>query len=288
MPNFQITEVNKIESLDKLKILNHYAKYNDFFYDDRQGLYKVKSEIINILYNNNIFTNVTYLDGKNMFNPFGCDNYITDRYDFIVDCYFEPGTLPEDDSEYPFDDRYNMVYQKIFGVPPKNDILTEEQKIFMKDYALNYLRGLEKMALNNRGLINKNDIAKLILDPNDIFDFDYKVYDWKDVDDDWFELDSEGHSLIEFEYKDDEYQYSFHIPYRSAVEFVDESDINKIIRTAEHYGTIMTDDESEDENLIDILEYFGFEDKWYLFPRAFESKTDHFCDYDNYYDEDDD
>lgn len=286
----QLCQSSRIErTMYLLFALNHWAKArNRLFYVDRQGLYIIKGVVLRQAYISGALEVRCYIDGR---DGFGAEL----AYDTAADCAAE-GFLwhiealvgqPPSPAEDIYDRLVRQFYTRMTGkasIFPADVQELEIQQIRTCIFA--QLQMLERKARSERQPIPYKELQALCIAPSDLLYIqDRRHYDlgswdsWQQLDSsDLRKLDPEGLSLIAFHYTSPVAHFVFHLPLRLAEEFVPLPLIEQLKRKpagsrefGEHYGRAITEAESLQHPIADLLGELGVETMT-LFPRLLKNK----------------
>ncbi|GHO85492.1 hypothetical protein [Dictyobacter formicarum] len=259
-------------TLLQLSHLNHWAKAaHRLYYDDRQGLYTIKAMFLKQAYQNGTMLPAGYVDGSVVFpKSFALESAATMAADFLLEILEEqkrgnPSVL--------YSNIAMQLFQRITGQDftqqDKNlpIILKQEQA---ETAIQGYLQNLIAQAQQTRQPIAYQQLEELLIFPGDILDIAITRYryisTWDDLDkNELRKLDPEGLSLISFHYESTSAKYIFHLPFRTAQEFLPENIVAQLrghVSTERKeygtaYGRTITAEESNNHPIEEILQTLG-------------------------------
>ncbi|GLV58136.1 hypothetical protein KDH_49700 [Dictyobacter sp. S3.2.2.5] len=259
-------------ALLQISHLNHWAKAADrLYYDDRQGLYGVKARFLKQAYHNGTVQPAGYVDGSAAFpKNFAIESAAAVAADFLLE------TL-EDENRGHGGNKYSnaamQLFQRITGQP----FVTqgkEQVKALKQEQAeaaiQGYLHNLIEQARQTHQPIEPQRLQELLVFPGEILDIAVTRYryisTWDDLDkSELRKLDPEGLSLISFGYESASSRYIFHLPFRTAQEFLPEDEITRLRghvsserkEYGSAYGRTITAEESNSHPIEEILQTLG-------------------------------
>lgn len=290
------------KTLHHLSHINHWAKAADLlYYDDRQGLYSVKAAIIAEATGLGTITPISYVDGSPAFrHNFSTELAASTATELLLE---ELNTSPysnNDDNHHIAQELFQAITGQSFQAQADGPRLIAEQ---IERKIHNSLLTLINQALQSRQPIPYQDLTELFIYPTDLIEIPWSRYvgGWDTLNpSEQRKLDPEGLSLIGFHYSNDNANYHFHLPYRSAAQFLSEELLQHLRghtsqqrhEYASSYGRPITASESESYPIEEILQVLGV-NIGNVCPRKLERKTEHTnsiysCDNDDWDDDDDD
>jgi len=271
------------KTLHHLSHINHWAKATDLlYYDDRQGLYSIKAAIIAQASSSGTIIPISYVDGSPAFRH----NFSTEvAASTATELLFEElNTFPHMESDED-NTIAHQLYQHITGqsFQPKENcthLIAEQIEHTIHDSLLRLIN----QALQSRQPIPYQDLMELFIYPTDLIEIPWSRYvgNWDTLNpSEQRKLDPEGLSLIGFHYSSNNADYHFHLPYRSAEQFLSAELLHQL-RTqtsqerheyASSYGRPITSAESESYPIEEILQALGV-NIGNVCPRKLERKTE--------------
>ncbi|GCE18792.1 hypothetical protein [Dictyobacter kobayashii] len=260
------------QTLFQLNHLNHWAKASDrLYYDDRQGLYKIKALFLMQAYENGTILPGGYVDGSVVFHKnFAIETAASIAADFLLETLEEQ---QQDNSSTLYGNIAIQLFQRITSQPfsQQNKTLRLILEQAQAEIAIQgYLKNLIAQALQSRQPIPYQQLEELLIFPGDILELAISrhrhINTWNDLDkSDQRKLDPEGLSLISFHYESASAKYIFHLPFRTAQEFLPEELIAQLrsqVNTERKeygsaYGRTITAEESINHPIEDILKILG-------------------------------
>ncbi|GCE04879.1 hypothetical protein [Dictyobacter aurantiacus] len=259
-------------TLLQISHLNHWAKAADrLYYDDRQGLYSVKARFLKQAYYNGTVQPVGYVDGGAAFpKNFAVESAAAVAADFLLET-LEDKKRGQRGNEYS--NAAMRLFQRITGQPFL--VQDKEQTIALKQEQAeavihSYLHDLIEQARQTHQPIAHQRLEELLVFPGEILDIAVTRYryisTWDDLDkNELRKLDPEGLSLISFGYESASARYIFHLPFRTAQEFLPEDEITRLRghvsserkEYGSAYGRTITAEESNSHPIEELLQTLG-------------------------------
>ncbi|BCL82078.1 hypothetical protein ccbrp13_45430 [Ktedonobacteria bacterium brp13] len=286
-------------TLQLLYHLNHWAKASDqLFYIDRQGLYSIKSALLQECYRQGSIQISGYIEGVHLFVQSMTCQIAADLASETVLCRLSEIEQETQDEEELW---ALALYQQATG----NDYLAQIQNRESEDYEENKeaikegetaqlesyiystLVKLLELAEQTRQPISIGALSELCIYPTDLLNIHYSrsryINTWHDLDEsDLRKLDPEGWSLISFHYTNELTQYTFHLPYRIAESFLDTAELERLrkepVKSREEgllYGRVISEQESEQFPIASILDALQV-NITHICPKALERKTEQY------------
>ncbi|GER87813.1 hypothetical protein KDW_19750 [Dictyobacter vulcani] len=266
-------------TLSLLSHFNHWAKARDLlYYEDRQGLYAIKTLFLSEAYQNGTIQLTGYIDGSPAFPFHLMVDYATTM---ATETILETLNDIEDNQQA---EPAKKLFQRITGQPYKPQ---ENQEILDRTQAEELIqRELETLiqhALESRQPIPYQQLEELLVYPMDLLNTTSRyLYSWDTLrEGDLRKLDPEGLSLLSFHYESETANYTFHLPYRTAEAFLPAKHIQQIrgqasVERREYgtfYGRTITEEESISHPIEEILYALGIY-SGQNFPRHLERKKE--------------
>jgi hypothetical protein len=261
-------------TLHLLFYLNHWAKAREhLLYADRQGLYKVKTTVVQQAVAAEVIRPVAYIDGSAAFaRTYSFDlaaDMATEVFlDRLVMLFEEKEHLPADAGE--IDSTVLSLFARIAGHEPTSRADIETFDVTqIKAFLLERLEALVAQARSTSQPIPASDLAELCIEPIDLLDIHWSRNRpsprWDDLDEgEAIQLDPEGLSLIAFEYDSSTAHYVFHLPFRVAERFLPEQLVRELRNRPRdsrecgvYFGRTITETESQEHPVEEILRELG-------------------------------
>ncbi len=296
------------QTLHLLFYLNHWAKAREhLLYDDRQGLYQVKTVVLQQAYKVGAISPVTYIDGS---ETFACDYSFDVAIDIAAEVFTDRLAMSFDGEDI-LTDKFDLDARKLFTrimgyeakIPADRESLDAERaKIFIRES----LQALVEQARSTRQPIPSEELAALFIQPADLFEVHLSrgrlFPSWDELDEgETKQLDPEGVSLIAFQYDSSTAHYVFHLPFRIAEKFLPQQLVRELqghtSRSREagiFYGRAITEAKSQEYPIANLLREL-LVDISAICPHGLIKKEQHFRssrawsapDWDDYEDDDD-
>jgi hypothetical protein len=278
-------------TLHLLFSLNHWAKAREqLLYADRQGLYQVKTAVVQQAVAAEVIRPIAYIDGSAAFaGEYSFDlaaDMATEMFlDGLAMLFEEDAHLPADADE--LDSTALGLFARITGhdLTLRADIETLELER-IKAFLLDRLGEHVAQARSTRQPIAGSDLAALCIEPADLLNIHGSCNRpsprWDELDEgEANQLDPEGLSLIAFEYDSSTARYVFHLPFRVAERFLPEQLVREL-RTQPRdsrecgvfFGRTITEAESQEHPVEDILHELGV-DIAAVCPHELKDKREH-------------
>jgi hypothetical protein len=290
----QLCQAQEIEhTLHLLFSLNHWAKARErLFYADRQGLYAIKGAILRHAYLAGFIEARGYIDGIEGFGAeLAYDMAANVTAESVLWRLEELVDLPASAEQNEIDQIACQFYTRMTGkkVFTEND-LAALQIAQIQEYIVTHLRELEQKARAIRQPIPSKKLMELCLAPSDLLCIqDQRHYDLADWDrwdlldsNDLRKLDPEGLSLIAFGYTSPTANYVFHMPFRLAEAFLPADRISELRNAptasreqGEYYGRAITEAESLQQPIAEILGELSVNISNIYFPRLLSNKQEY-------------
>jgi hypothetical protein len=279
-------------TLQLLYHLNHWAKASDqLFYVDRQGLYSIKAALLQECYEQGHIVPDGYSDGSQIFTH----NIMCEiAADAASDTVFFRLSEVEKESSSKEEAIALALYRRVIGkdyheqAESRSETEGEKRAIEqVRDYIQNALVQMVEQAQRTRQPLSTDALRELYVYPTDLLDIHYArsryISDWSDLsNDDLRLLDPEGWSVISFQYNGEQAQYTFHLPYRKAENFIAEERLvhlrEQVSATREEgmlLGRAISAEESQRFPLETILHELQSNIQ-HLCPKQLERKQEHF------------
>jgi len=261
-------------TLHLLFYLNHWAKAREqLLYADRQGLYKVKTAVVQQAVAAGLINPAAYIDGSAAFARDYSFDLATDMatevfLDRLAMLFEEDEHLPADADE--IDSTVLSLFARIAGHEPTSraDIETLDVER-IKAFLLERLETLVAQARSTCQPISGSGLAELCIEPIDLLDIHWSRNRpsprWDELDEgEAIQLDPEGLSLIAFEYDSSTAHYVFHLPFRVAERFLPEQLVRELRNRPRDsrecgvfFGRTITEAESQEHPVEEILRELG-------------------------------
>ena len=247
--------------------LNHWAKAREhLWYDDRQGLYKVKAVVLQHAYKCGAVSPIAYIDGS---DSFGCNYSLDMAIDIATEIFVERLEMSFDGTNQIMDEldlEAHRIFAHIMGYEAKTqadcEALDEEQA---RSFIGQSLKGLVNHARFTRQPIPSQELAALFISPTDLLEVHLSrnrhFPTWDELEaGEARQLDPEGLSLIAFQYSCSTAHYVFHLPFRIAEQFLPEQLVRELQSHAStsreagtFYGRAITEAESYKFPIVNLL-----------------------------------
>jgi hypothetical protein len=254
-------------TLHLLFYLNHWAKAREhLLYGDRQGLYEVKSVVLQQAYKVGAVDPVAYIDGS---EAFARDYSYGVAVDIATEVFIDRFAMSFDGNEV-LTDEFDLYARKLFthitGYQAKaqaDSVMLDEKRV--ETFIRGSLQELVDQARVTRQPIPSEELAALFIQPADLFEVylsrDRLYPGWDELSEGEIkQLDPEGLSLIAFQYNSSTAHYVFHLPLRVAEKFLPsqlvrelQSSASTSRETGTFYGQAITEDESQQYPIENLL-----------------------------------
>ncbi|GCE10653.1 AfsR/SARP family transcriptional regulator [Tengunoibacter tsumagoiensis] len=280
-------------TLQLLFHLNAWAKARErLLYADRQGLYEIKSLLLESAYRQEMIQPILYVDGSGAFTKdFQCEIAVelaTELFFELISDAIKHDSLANQDREQ----LAASLFQRITGKQARQQKDIEELDTFVVERYLHAcLQELIEEAQISRQPIPPQKLEALLFDPTELLGIEHRrnMPGWDDLDEgELRRLDPEGWSLITFQYSSPDAHYSFHLPLRRAATFLP-GDLLERLRSqpgqsreyGSYYGHEITESESQRFPLKQLLYELSI-DITHLCPHQLVDKNEYISQRNNW------